>query len=203
VLQHTERGLHHKPSEKNGVAKQKSSTKYRTRRELLDEIADLKWRLYALTRPALGGNNTADDNDEETISAVERLAAVIKLVKFNRSTGYKSAELSYLVLREDLGRWLKNPRGAGRKRKPPLGADDHYPLLIKISQLDPEHWHNKSAITKALLPIEYKNLSNAKGDGFKSLYKKVDKALKFFKDNPNFCPDLIDILSKLPRKTPL
>jgi hypothetical protein len=100
VLQHTERGLHHKPSEKNGVAKQKSSTKYRTRRELLDEIADLKWRLYALTRPALGGNNTADDNDEETISAVERLAAVIKLVKFNRSTGYKSAELSYLVLRE-------------------------------------------------------------------------------------------------------
>jgi hypothetical protein len=78
-----------------------------------------------------------------------------------------------------------------------LGAKDHYTVLIAISQLDRKHWRNKNTITKALLPTIKPSLTE------KSLYKRVDAALKFLKAKPNSCPDLIDFLSKLPSKIPL
>jgi hypothetical protein len=174
----------------NGVAKGKSSTKRPTVGALRATIAELLWRVFAL-ETLLKDAKVPDD-----IKA-RRLTNAAKLVNYGRSAGHKRIDITWQPhIAENLRRFSKNPRGAGRK---PLGADDHYQLLITASLLDSKDRHSKLAIAKALLKTEqYKHLNN-----IKSVYKNIDKALKFFKDNPNSYPDLMDILSKLPPKIPL
>jgi hypothetical protein len=133
----------------------------------------------------------------DDIKARRRTKAARKLVQYARSAGHKHIDIPWQALTaENIRRLSKNPRGAGRK---PLRANDHYQLLIAASCLDSKDRRSKLAIAKALFKTkEYKHLNN-----INSVYKKIDNALKFFKDNPNFSPDLTDILSKLPPKTPL